>query len=97
MLEVAFSDSVKGSLKAAKNYNRNENLAVSIGIIGSAPPAAVIEEMCRGQALPGTSQEVIGFTSNLDIGDISGEVDSEARRNFILPCSAAPFPAKRRV
>ena len=94
MLEVAFSDSVKGSLKAAKNYNRNENLAVSIGIIGSAPPAAVIEKMCRGQALPGTSQEVIGFTFNLDIGDISGEVDSEARRNFIFTMLGGSFPSE---
>lgn len=94
MLEVVFSDSVKGSLKAAKNFNRNENSAVSSGIIGSAPPAAVIEKMFQGQALPGNSKDVIGFNFNLDIGDISGEVDSETRRNFIFTMFVGFFPSE---
>lgn len=84
MLEVAFSDSVKGSLKVAKNFKKDNNSAVAIGFIGSAPPKAVIDKVFQGQALPGTSQEVIGFTFNLDIGDISEEVDSAARKHLIF-------------
>ena len=44
MLEVLFSDSEKGSMKVAKNYNAKAMLGGSIGYIGKKPTKAELEK-----------------------------------------------------
>ncbi|TCO70386.1 DUF3658 domain-containing protein [Marinisporobacter balticus] len=89
MLEVVFSDSVKGSMKIAKNYDEKSMLSGAIGYIGKKPSKTELKKHFEGlkkhfegQAVGGDSQDVacIGFA--LDIGDISGEFDGIARQNF---------------
>jgi len=44
MLEVVFSDSEKGSMIVAKNYNAKTMLGGAIGYIGEKPTKAELEE-----------------------------------------------------
>jgi len=82
MLEVVFSDSEKGSIKAAKNYNAKTMLGGAIGYIGKKPTKAELEKHFEGQAVGGNSQDVVNIGFLLDIGDISGEIDGEERQNI---------------
>jgi hypothetical protein len=51
MLEVVFSDSEKGSMKAAKNYNAKTMLGGAIGYFGKKPTNAELEKYFEGQAV----------------------------------------------
>ena len=42
MLEVVFSDSAKGAMKMAKNYNKENMLSGAMGYIGKKPQSAAI-------------------------------------------------------
>lgn len=69
MLEVVFSESVKGSMKVAKNHDKNKFWDV--------------EEICglqSGQPLEGNPQQVVYIGFNLDVGDISGDLDGKGRK-----------------
>jgi hypothetical protein len=81
MLEVVFSDSEKGSMKAAKNYNAKTMLGGAIGYIGKKRTKAELEKHFEGQAVGGNSQDVVNIGFLLDIGDISGEIDGNERQN----------------
>lgn len=81
MLEVVFSDSEKGSMRAAKNYNNKAMLAGAHGYIGKRPSKAELEKHFEGQAIGGSSGDVVNIGFSLDIGDISGEVDGNERQN----------------
>lgn len=82
MLEVVFSDSTKGSMRAAKNYNK-KNMIISgaIGYIGKKPSKMELEKQFEGQAVEGSSNDVVCIGLNMDIGDIQNEIDSEERKN----------------
>ena len=69
MLEVVFSDSEKGSMIVAKNYNAKTMVGGAIGYIGKKPTKAELEKHFEGQAVGGNSQDVvnIGFFLILEI------------------------------
>lgn len=81
MLEVVFSDSEKGSMKAAKNYDMNNMLSGAVGYIGQKPKKADLKKLFEGKAIGGSSSEVVNIGFNLDIGDISGEIDGKERKD----------------
>ncbi|NLL33686.1 MAG: DUF1835 domain-containing protein [Clostridiales bacterium] len=81
MLEVLFSDSEKGSMKAAKKYSAESMLGGVIGYIGGNPNRAELEKHFEGKAVGGSSQDVVNIGFSLDIGDISGEIDGNERQN----------------
>lgn len=86
MIEVVFSDSTKGSMKVAKNYKK-ENMkdgATAIGYIGEPPSKEELGERFEGEALGGSSKEVIGVSLCLDIGDISKDVTREERKKLLF-------------
>lgn len=91
MLEVVFSDSVKGSMKAAKNYKKEDMLRGAIGPIGTLLSEAESPNKFGGESINGNSIDVIGVRLCLDIGDISGEVDDEERKNLIFEMFRSPF------
>lgn len=82
MLEVVFSDSTKGSMKMAKNYNGKNMLGGTIGYIGEKPSKAELKKHFEGQAVGGSPQDVVYIGFYLDIGDISGEIDGIERQNI---------------
>ena len=53
MLEVVFSDSEKGSMKVAKNYNEKAMIggAVSYGYIGKKPTKVELKKHFEGKAV----------------------------------------------
>lgn len=81
MLEVVFSDSEKGSMKVAKNYNEKNMMGGAIGYIGKKPTKAELEKHFEGQAVGGNSQDVVNIGFSLDVGDLSGEIDGNERQN----------------
>ncbi len=81
MLEVVFSDSEKGSMKAAKSYNAKAMLGGAY-YIGEKPTKAELEKYFEGQAVGGNSQDVVNIGFSLDIGDISGEIDGMSDKTF---------------
>lgn len=81
MLEVVFSDSTKGSMKIAKNYDEKSMLGGAIGYIGKKPSKAELKKRFEGQAIGGDLQDVVYIGFALDIGDISGEFDGIERQN----------------
>ncbi len=88
MLEVVFSDSEKGSMKLAKNYNEKNMMggAVSYGYIGEKPTKSELkkhfkEKHFEGQAVGGSSKDVVNIGFSLDIGDVSGDIDGNERQN----------------
>jgi len=82
MLEVVFSDSTKGSMKIAKNYDEKSMIVGgAVGYIGKKPPKAELKKHFEGQAVGGDSQDVVYIGFALDIGDISGEFDGIERQN----------------
>jgi hypothetical protein len=81
MLEVVFSDSEKGSMKAAKNYDMKNMLSGTVGYIGKKPKKAELQKLFEGKAIGGSSSEVVNIGFNLDIGDISGEIDGKERKD----------------
>lgn len=81
MLEVVFSDSEKGSMKVAKNYNEKNMIGGSIGYIGKKPTKTELEKYFEGQAVEGNSQDVVNIGFFLDVGDISGAIDGNERQN----------------
>lgn len=83
MLEVVFSDSEKGSMKLAKNFNENKMVegACSYGYIGKKPNKSELKEYFKGQAVGGSSDNVVNIGFSLDVGDISGAIDGNERQN----------------
>ena len=84
MLEVVFSDSAKGAMKVAKNYNQENMLSGAIGYIGKKPSKEELEKHFEGKAVGGNSTDVVCIGFNLDIGDIASGIDSEERKNEFI-------------
>lgn len=91
MVEVVFSDSTKGSMKATKNYKKENIIGGAIGYIGTPPRKIELEERFKGEALGGSSKEVIGVSFCLDIGDISKGCANEERKKLIFEMLKSPF------
>lgn len=92
MLEVVFSDSAKASMKLAKGYDRKNMLGGAFGYIGGKPAKAELEKLFEGEAIGGSSQDVVGIGFNLDIGDISNAIDGDSRpREFVRLFGSAAF------
>lgn len=79
MLEVVFSDSAKGGMKAAKNYNKESMLSGAFAYCGEKPSQKELERHYEGHAIGGSTQDVVCIGFNLDIGDITCELDSKER------------------
>lgn len=84
MLEVVFSDSAKGSMKVAKNYNEKSMLSGASGYIGEKPSKAKLKKHFEGQAVGGNARDVVNIGFSLDVGDISGSIDGDERQNVFL-------------
>lgn len=84
MLEIVFSDSTKGAMKVAKNYNKENMIGGAIGYIGKKPSKKELEKQFEGKAIGGSSKDVVCIGFNLDIGDIASGIDSEERRNEFI-------------
>ena len=82
MLEVLFSDSEKGSMKVAKNYNVKNMLSGAVSYIGKKLTKAELEKHFEGKAVGGNSQDVVNIGFSLDIGDISDAIDGNERQNI---------------
>lgn len=80
MLEVVFSDSAKGGMKAAKNYRKESMLGGACAYFGEKPSQKELEKLYEGQAIGGSSQDVVCIGFNLDIGDITCELDGKERK-----------------
>ncbi|GKX28823.1 hypothetical protein SH1V18_13030 [Vallitalea longa] len=85
MLEVVFSSSTKGSMKIAKNYKETSNISGPIIYIGEKPKKVERKKHFEGKAIGGSSEDVVCIGFNLDIGDISGELNGIERRNIFQP------------
>lgn len=92
MLEVVFNDSAKGSMKQAKNYDSDAMFGGAIGYVGKKPTKKELEKMFEGEAIGGYPQDVVCIGFNLDIGDISGEIDSPQRKaEFVRVFNSVSF------
>ncbi len=80
MFEVVFSDSEKGSMKVAKNYNARNMIGGAISYIGEKPTKAELEKHFEGKAVGGNSKDVANIGFSLDVGDISGSIDGDGRQ-----------------
>ncbi len=80
-MEVVFSDSAKGALKMAKSYGKNNVIGGAIGYIGKKPSKEELKKHFEGNAIEGSFNDVVCIGLNLDIGDISGEIDSDERKS----------------
>lgn len=86
MLEVVFSDSEKGSMRVAKNYNEKDMMggAISYGYIGKKPAQGELKKYFEGQAVGGNFKDVVNIGFSLDVGDVSGPIDGDERQNVFL-------------
>ncbi|MDQ7096481.1 DUF3658 domain-containing protein [Desulfosporosinus sp. PR] len=84
MLEVVFNDSAKGAMKAAKNYNKENMMGSVMGYIGKKPSKKESEKRFEGEAIGGSSQDVVCIGFSLDIGDIVNEIDSKERKSEFI-------------
>lgn len=84
MLEVVFSDSVKASMRAAKNYDKKAWLGGAIGYVGRKPTKEELEKQFEGEAIGGDRNDVVCIGCNLDIGDIAGEFDGAERKDVFV-------------
>ena len=80
MLEVVFSDSAKAAMKLAKRYSKKGMLGGDMGYVGRKPSKAELEKLFEGEAVPGDPADVVCIGCNFDVGDISGELDDDARK-----------------
>ena len=81
MIEVLFAESEAGSMKVAKNtvmFGKTDG-PVSVWIAGKKKPP----KREHTGWIEGTSEEVICLGFMLDIGDISGTIDSQYRKDLI--------------
>lgn len=86
MIEIAFSESARGSLKIAQHYGKGEYNAGAVGVILSGNPTQAEIEAAQRRAeeqekrrweeavpLGGNPGDVYGFDLALSVGDISGD------------------------
>lgn len=84
MLDVVFSDSEKGLMKARKNYNNKNIIGEAASYIREKPTKEELEKHFEGQGVGGDSRDVVSIGYSLDVGDISGSIDGDERQNVFL-------------
>lgn len=84
MIEVVFGESEGGAIKVAKNYRKPDYNSVATAWIGKKASHEEFDKMYDGEAIGGSSSDVICIPFMLDIGDISIPINSEYRKNLIL-------------
>ena len=83
MIEVVFNDSLKGSLKVAKSYSKESRQNCAIAYIGDEQSVKKLQKDTDGEALEGSSSDVVCIGFNLDIGDISCVENGELRKDVL--------------
>lgn len=84
MIEILFGESEGGSMKLAKNYQQPNYKDGPTAWIGGKPDKATFEDMFAGEAVGGTSAEVIILPFMLDIGSLKEPLDGTYRKKIIL-------------
>lgn len=91
MLEVVFNDSAKGAMTVAKKY-RKEDMIFDPNISDGDEKQ---QELFEREDLGGSSEDVVCIGFNLDVGDITHEIDGDERkRTFIKLFSSIEFEQK---
>ncbi|MEA5059762.1 MAG: DUF3658 domain-containing protein [Candidatus Pelethousia sp.] len=80
MVEVVFNDSIKGSMKVAKDYNKGTMIDDTIRYTGEKTCEKDLKSMFDGEPVECRSQDVVGLDFGLDAGDISGDLLGEKRK-----------------
>ncbi|QOR35234.1 DUF1835 domain-containing protein [Clostridium sp. 'deep sea'] len=83
MIEAVFSESLKGSLKVAKSYSKESKHNSAIAYIGDKQALKQLQSNTEGEALEGSSNDVVFIGCNLDIGDISCVENEESRKDVL--------------
>lgn len=91
MIEVVFSESTKGSMKIAKKYKKENMLNGAVAFIGEPLSKRELVRKFEGEALGGSSSDVIGVCINLDIGSISDDIFNEKRKKLIFQMLKSPI------
>ena len=84
MIEILFGESEGGAMKLAKNYQEPDYEDGPTAWLGEKPDKATFEDMFAGEAVGGTSAEVIILPFMLDIGSLKEPLDSTYRKQIIL-------------
>ena len=82
MLEVVFSNSVKGTVKAATRYNPEYYKDGPTAFFGRKPSEEEWKKMHEGEPIGGRAADVVQLGWQLDIGDISGDLVGDLRKEF---------------
>ncbi len=84
MKEIVFNDSTRGSMKVAQRWDVDRMLKDSpSAFFGKRPSDEELRCMWAGEALGGNTQDVLGLSFCLDMGDISGDVTGPRRAEEI--------------
>ena len=84
MIEILFGESEGVAMKLAKNYQQPDYEDGPTACLGEKPDKATFEDMFAGEAVGGTSAEVIILPFMLDIGSLKEPLDSTYRKQIIL-------------
>lgn len=84
MIEILFGESEGGAMKLAKNYRQPDYEDGPTAWLGEKPDKATFEDMFAGEAVGGTSAEVIILPFMLDIGSLREPLDGTYRKKIIL-------------
>ena len=76
MIEILFGESEGGAMKLAKNYQEPDYEDGPTAWLGEKPDKATFEDMFAGEAVGGTSAEVIILPFMLDIGSLREPLDA---------------------
>ena len=84
MIEILFGESEGVAMKLAKNYQQPDYEDGPTAWLGEKPDKATFEDMFAGEAVGGTSAEVIILPFMLDIGSLREPLDGTYRKKIIL-------------
>lgn len=90
MIEIVFSESTKSAMCAAKKFDNKNVLGGGVENLGTQPPEEILKKMFEGEALEGSSEDVILMQFALDVGDISGDILNEKRKQIISNIYSGP-------
>jgi len=82
-------------MKIAKNYKKENMLEGPVVYFDERPREKEIKKTFEGEALGGSSNEVISICMNLDIGKISDEMFEGARMNLITEMLINPVTTNK--
>lgn len=85
MIEILFGESEGGAMKLAKNYQQPDYEDGPTAWMGEKPDKTTFEAMFAGEAVGGTSAEVIILPFMLDIGSLKEPLDSTV--TSLIPCA----------